>query len=286
MAGTKAAAESILRELPSVMGTFVKEDVHGNPREIHLLIRPGPSPRDLSRDIQGLLEERLGIAIDRRVISIAQVAEEGADGMAGPDARDRAERPKLTVLPAGDTSRNGEPRRPDGGRREAHGHRIGGFGNGRVAARAQARGRRTTGEPGGRRPILAGIETRREAGSVVVRLTMTCDGRDIIAECSEPDTGTGAFRAAARAALDALLAAPGHDLRLALEGVTLENALGRAMVLATVVAWGAESGWRPRILSGAHPLGERPETAAVLAVLKALDRTVEVGAGAGSVAVG
>jgi hypothetical protein len=72
--GTKESAEAVLRELPSVVGAFVREDVNGNPREIHLLIEPGPEPRHLAKDIRSLLEERLGITIDQRIISIAQLA--------------------------------------------------------------------------------------------------------------------------------------------------------------------------------------------------------------------
>lgn len=72
--GTKEAAEAILRELPSVVGAFVREDVNGNPREIHLLVLPGQEPRHFARDIRSLLEERLGVGIDQRIISIAQLA--------------------------------------------------------------------------------------------------------------------------------------------------------------------------------------------------------------------
>lgn len=72
--GTKEAAESVLRELPSVVGAFVREDVHGYPREVHLLIAPGPKPRHFALDVKAMLEERLGIPIDQRIISIAQLA--------------------------------------------------------------------------------------------------------------------------------------------------------------------------------------------------------------------
>lgn len=73
---SKAAAEAALKELPSVLGAYVSEDLEGYPREIHLLVRHGPDPAGLARDIRGLLEERLGIPIDQRVISIAQLAPE------------------------------------------------------------------------------------------------------------------------------------------------------------------------------------------------------------------
>lgn len=71
---TKDAAEAALRELPSVMGAFVREDIFGHPREVHILVTAGPTPRDLARDVRDLLEERLGVPVDQRVISIAQLA--------------------------------------------------------------------------------------------------------------------------------------------------------------------------------------------------------------------
>ena len=77
---TKEAAESLLRELPSVLGAFVREDVNGHPREIHLLVSPGPSVKLLAQDVRDLLEERLEVPIDHRIISIAQLAEDADFG--------------------------------------------------------------------------------------------------------------------------------------------------------------------------------------------------------------
>jgi len=74
-AHTKEAAEAVLRELPSVVGAYVREDVYGHPREVHLLVSPGPDARMLARDIRDLLEEKLGVPVDQRVISIAQLSE-------------------------------------------------------------------------------------------------------------------------------------------------------------------------------------------------------------------
>ena len=76
---TKEAAEAVLRELPSVLGAFVREDTNGHPREVHLLVSPGPNVKLLAQDVRDLLEERLGVPVDQRVISIAQLAEDLAD---------------------------------------------------------------------------------------------------------------------------------------------------------------------------------------------------------------
>lgn len=72
----KDLAESILRELPSVLGAHVREDVHGHPREVHLLVAHGPDTRELAHDIREMLEDRLGVPVDQRVISIAQLSDQ------------------------------------------------------------------------------------------------------------------------------------------------------------------------------------------------------------------
>jgi hypothetical protein len=74
--GNKETAESVLREMPGVVGAFVQPDAFGNPREVHLLIRPGPRPREFAQHVRSVLESRLRIPIDQRIISIAQLADE------------------------------------------------------------------------------------------------------------------------------------------------------------------------------------------------------------------
>jgi hypothetical protein len=101
----KTTAEAALRELPSVLGAYVSEDLEGNPREVHLLVRAGPDPALLARDLRGLLQERLGIPIDQRVISIAQLADKDDGDL---------ERPAAAGAAAGATAeRTPTPRRPE-----------------------------------------------------------------------------------------------------------------------------------------------------------------------------
>lgn len=93
---TKEAAEAILRELPSVLGAFVREDVNGHPREVHLLVAPGPNVKLLAQDVRDLLQEKLSIPVDQRVISIAQLAEDVADF--GPTAVEDLTEPVVPEL--------------------------------------------------------------------------------------------------------------------------------------------------------------------------------------------
>lgn len=82
---TKEMAEALLRELPSVLGAFVREDVNGHPREVHLLVSPGPNVKLLAQDVRDMLEEKLGVPVDYRVISIAQLAEDVVDFSMEPE---------------------------------------------------------------------------------------------------------------------------------------------------------------------------------------------------------
>ncbi len=97
--GIKETAESVLREMPGVVGAFVQPDAFGHPREIHLLIKPGPRPREFAQHVKGVLESRLRVPIDQRIISIAQLADEKTDGAeaAPAPAADRPPPPRMDL---------------------------------------------------------------------------------------------------------------------------------------------------------------------------------------------
>ena len=222
MAGTKDVAEAILRELPSVLGACVHEDVNGHPREVHILVGSGTDARSLSKDVRELLEERLAVPVDQRVISIAQLA---ANGTA-----------------------------PQGS----------GAGSPAPAPAAE----------GTERLALGATETRRADGRVSVTVTLEEEDGVFSGEASEPDVGQGLVRAAARAALLAATRASANEIRFELDSLSLVQVVDRPVVLVTVSALAPRLGRRARTLVGAHPSGEHPELAAILAVLKATNRTM------------
>lgn len=267
MSGTKARAEAVLRELPSVVDAFVREDVYGDPREVHLLIRPGPEPRDLATDVRELLEERLGVPVDQRIISIAQLrvaapeafpVRADALGRSLTDGAGRAlalpaiERspdptPDVAPVPLADPPARPAPRRSSEGAIGADGERV----------------------------ALLALEVRREAGKVIAAVRVERDEREHVGEAAEPDLGLGPIRAAARAALRAVELALGDAVTLELESASVVRALDRDLVLVTSSALAPELGRGARRLAGAHPVETRPESAAVLAALKATNRTAE-----------
>ncbi|HSM36758.1 MAG TPA: hypothetical protein VK837_10215 [Longimicrobiales bacterium] len=268
MAGTKSRAEAVLRELPSVVDAFVREDIHGDPREIHVLIGPGPEPRDLATDVRDLLEERLGVPIDQRIISIAQLRVAPGDGLAliaggaaggalALPARDAAIHAVDTAVPAVESEVR-PLEAPAPARREAA-RPMPGRGAG-IATRV----------------VLTSLEVRRESGRVIALVRVDHDGEEFTGEAAEPDLGLGPVRAAARAALGAVEAALEGAAMLELESASVVRALDRDVVLVTAAALAPDLGRSPRHLAGAHSVEARPESAAVLAALKATNRTAEV----------
>jgi hypothetical protein len=245
--GTKEAAESVLRELPSVVGAFVREDAYGNPREIHLLIKAGPKVAGFARDVKDLLEERLGVPIDQRVISIAQLAGEtvGMGGLqvtAQPPEPAAAEPGALPPQPAGSAFETEEE----------------------PVQEAAVRLR------------FLGADHEELEGRVVVRVRLEWEGREYVGEAVELAAGSGRVRAGATAALRAASAACAGRARIELEAASLVRAMGREYALISALASTPALGRQPLLLSGAKPLDELEplETAAALAALKAANRVI------------
>jgi hypothetical protein len=249
---TKAAAEAVLSELPSVLGASVREDVNGHPREVHLLVAPGPDTRHLARDVRDLLQERLGIPVDQRVISIAQLAE------------------PLDALPA-------EVAPPPAVETKA-GERFAAAL--RDAANAPAPGAPVASPAAEPRLIYQGIESSTRDGRIQVRVRLSWQGEEYVGEGGELDGGQGRIRAAAAATLRAATAACGERIRLDVESTSTTRALGREYVLVSAVASSPLIGRRPVSLVGAQPLDFDVETAAALAALHATNRILGLALGA------
>lgn len=122
----------------------------------------------------------------------------------------------------------------------------------------------------GRFLVLDGVEVRRADARVICTVRLKRLGDSFSAEVQELDTMQGRARAAARATLLAAEQA-GEGVGLSLEGVVIQEFFGRQYVMAFVdgVAhrrFGSLSG----ILAVEHSL----ETAAALAILRAVERWV------------
>jgi hypothetical protein len=240
---TKAAAEAVLRELPSVLGAFVREDVFGQPREIHLLVKAGPNPRHLARDVRELLEERLGIPVDQRVISIAQMSSD-------------AEAP-AAILAAAKAAHGDEPiERPTGGQPE-------------MPDEPAETGR-------DQRLRYLGLESLVGDGRVVARARLIQDDTELLGEASELAAGSGRARAGAAASLNAANRTIEGFGRLELDNASIVRVFERDVALVSVLLSSPFLGRRPVSLAGAQPVEETEEAAAALAALKAVNRTLSL----------
>jgi len=263
---TKALAEAALRQLPAVIGASVREDIYGHPREVHLLVAPGPNPRELARTVRKLLQERLGIEIDQRVISIAQLARQ-LDSPAADGA------PAVEAVPTAETAAH-PPANPAP---TALAHA--GEGEIDVAPAAAVAGTtQTQNDPerytGMARIIYQGVESTSRDGKISVHVHVSWQGREFTGKGEELIGGSGRVRAAASATLDAAMQASGARLRLDLESASNVRALGREYVIVTVRATAAHLGRKPVTLVGAQPIEFDAETATALATLHALNRVL------------
>ena len=86
-----AEVEQTIRRLRDVVSTRIVADSLGEIAEVHVLVDSSRNPKFISRDVESALMSELGIRIDHRKISIAQVRDESAPALS-------AERLKLVNL--------------------------------------------------------------------------------------------------------------------------------------------------------------------------------------------
>ena len=241
---TKDTAEALLRELPSVIGACVREDAFGHPREVHLLVRAGPNPRHLAYDVRDLLEERLGLPIDQRVISIAQLAPGKRPGPLLSAASGDA------PLPTQDAA---------------------------AASAAPAPSPPPSAPDLDPRVRFGGISTEAYDNRVRIQITLRLADADHRGEVAGLDTVAARLRAAAAATLQAVDATCVGRARFEVEHVSVVHAFERDYVLVNVLVSSPFLGRRPITLVGAHQVEQADvESAAAFAALKAVNRTLSL----------
>ena len=66
--------EEVISKISGVISAKVIEE-DGQPREIHVIADPSRNPKQIVRDIETVALASLGMKIDRRIISIAQLSQ-------------------------------------------------------------------------------------------------------------------------------------------------------------------------------------------------------------------
>lgn len=227
-------AEQLLGSLAGVVSAHIVREADGQIVEIHILATPDLHPKQVVRNVESALSAGLGIAIDRRIVSVAQIRTQKGDGVEGdPPA------PESEVVPVAPTD-------DDPGAEEVT-----------VQAAVSAD-----------RLAFVRFESRRDVEQCTCDVTLR-DARDEYTGVgSGPDTAAGRAGAAADAVLAALREAR-PELRFGLDGVSISSARGRTFVIVSArVMFERES----VPLSGAAIVHRSPEEAAILATLQATNR--------------
>ncbi len=227
-------AERLLSSLAGVVSAHVVADATGDIVEIHILSSPDLHPKQMVRNVESALSAGLGIQIDRRIVSVAQIrsdvesnghkSERGPSGTAYADQATHADEPAREAEPA--------------------------------LAVAQPR------------LEFVRYQSHRDAERCSCEVILR-SGEDELAGVGEgPDTAAGRAEAAARAVFRAIEEAR-DELRLQLEAAVISSSRGRNFVIVAAHALldrGSVS------LAGAAPLTRSPEEAAILAALQATNR--------------
>ena len=77
------AIETEIGRLPEVVACRIVADAVGRPLEVHVLAHPGKHPKQVVRDVQSVAFASFGVEIDRRIVSVVQLAPAGLAGRDG-----------------------------------------------------------------------------------------------------------------------------------------------------------------------------------------------------------
>ncbi len=229
--------ERLLCSLAGVISARVVTNPLGRPEEVHILASPQLNPKQVVRNVESALSAGLGIVIDRRIVSVAQVRQEALEQAVAEAAAARgtaAPRPAAPQLPVSEPVIEGEPQ-PES-------------------------------QP---RLVFAGYEAQSSApGGSLCTVTLRRGNETYTGNGAGAATMQGRAVAGARALFAALVAARSDD-GLALEGLAVVETHGREYVL---VAARALAGRHSRSLTGLAAIEASPEEAGVLASLQAANR--------------
>lgn len=243
-------AEQLIGALAGVVSAHIVTDGTGRMVEIHVLARPDLHPKQVVRNVESALSAGLGVHVDRRIVSVAQI-------------RATNDRATGAQAPAGDPIPMPRPDAGDGDSAPGSSEPAG-------AGAAGAPARAAESAPGTAEDRLEYIryESRRDEERCQCQVVLRSARDEVIGTGTGPDTATGRAEAAARAVFDAVGQAQ-PDLRVELEGAVLSQSRGRSFVIVSAhVVRDREN----IALAGAAILSRSPEEAAILAALQASNR--------------
>lgn len=188
-------AEQLLRALAGVVSAHIVIDGTGQMAEIHILASPDLHPKQVVRNVESALSAGLGIEVDRRIVSVAQIRSELAS--APPGSAGAVE----LVTRIGDEQAPMDPPAP--------------------AADTETN-----------RLEYVRYQSRRDAERCTCEVVLRSGGEEISGTGTGPDTEAGRAEAAARAVFGAIMRARPR-LRIELEGAVISNSRGQDYVIVS-----------------------------------------------------
>lgn len=225
-------AERLLSSLAGVVSAHVVVDATGDLVEVHILSSPQLHPKQMVRNVESALSAGLGIQIDRRIVSVAQIRS--------------------------DIESNGHSSGHDGPTLGSGAHAI--------EDEEQDLDANLAAPP----PRLEFVryQSHRDAERCSCEVILRAGESEMAGIGEGPDTAAGRAEAAVRAVFRAIEEAR-SDLRLELEAAVISSSRGRNFVIVAahaILDRGSVS------LAGAASLARSPEEAAILAALQATNR--------------
>ena len=244
-------AERLLASLAGILSAHVVTDQVGRIVEIHILSAAELHPKQVVRNVESALSAGLGIEIDRRIVSVAQIRTPADEATSNGHPAGRGVDPAALV--EGEAAEAGAP---------------GTNGRKGPAAKSRAPGSDPRGAGESVRLEYVRFKSRRDAEQCACDVVLRDVDHEVIGHGAGPDTAAGRAESAARAVLDAIGQAR-SGLRLELEGAVISASRGRSYV---IVSARAVLDRMTVPLAGAAALARSPEEAGILAALQATNR--------------
>lgn len=246
-------AEKLLGSLAGIVSAHIVTDAAGRMVEIHILSTPDLHPKQVVRNVESALSAGLGVQVDRRIVSVAQIRTEVANGRrSDPSGESATPSTRSWARPDTDAASAGPEAAEDAPAEDA-------------PAETTAE---TVPEAATDRLEYVRYEARRSGDLCACEVVLRSSGGEVIGIGEGPDTAAGRAEAAARAVFDGIGRAR-PDVRLKLEAAVISSSRGRSFVIVSAHSL-LDRSTVP--LAGAAALHRSPEEAGILAALQASNR--------------
>jgi len=92
--------EAEICRLPDVTAARIVADGIGRPTEVHVLALAGKPAKQIVRDVQSVALASFGIDLDRRIVSVVQLASNGDSSRSHPGMPESTTRPRIVTIQA------------------------------------------------------------------------------------------------------------------------------------------------------------------------------------------